>query len=640
MVQAAQTSEDDVGGIATVDVATLDPETFWAKYVAPRKPVLIRGHPTDLSWRASSLWTDEYLIKKAGSARVLVEVRGGPGEGYGRGVKRPMRFAQFVRRVAAGDTNLYLTAQQVSIAPDGHPQLMAEPLISLAGGAAGGPAGGGGGGGSGSGADFPAAPSLAGHLVPQSLNVWMGAAPEGSSSGLHHDFHDNLYVLLRGRKRFRLFPPAQAALMYTHGRAVRVHDNGRIVYEGQGAAERLAAAECALEAALEAELSDAAWEEEEEEGEGKGDDDFDMQEEEDGDDEEEEQDGEEGEEEEEEEEEEDEAQEAAEEEQEGGPRNLRDDFDAAEGPSPRPPHGKRGNNSSSGNGSNGSGSGSKGAKGGGSASKGQGRECKEEEEEEADLIVDNNTPPSFSRVPMGDPRVSDLQLAAAFPLFPGRSAAVEVVVEAGSMLYLPAGWFHEVTSYGTAGGTAAAAAEGSDDVSIGTAAGGGSGNGSGAKGPPGGGPVGHLAFNYWFHPPDNLDPSRRGFKSPYVSDFWPSFWRSRTAAGLIGGLDPGPGAQAAPGQAADAAAAGAERKEEEGMEDAGDMLLPNGTGPNHGSVAAGKTHGSERKRRKAGDIDAGAGQERQTANGVAEEGDAASGRRLRARRGEVGAAPK
>jgi hypothetical protein len=26
------------------------------------------------------------------------------------------------------------------------------------------------------------------------INLWMGCAPDGSSSGLHHDFHDNLYV--------------------------------------------------------------------------------------------------------------------------------------------------------------------------------------------------------------------------------------------------------------------------------------------------------------------------------------------------------------------------------------------------------------------------------------------------------------
>ena len=55
----------------------------------------------------------------------------------------------------------------------------------------------------------------------------------GASSGLHHDFHDNLYVLLRGRKVFRLFPPDKAPRMYTHGTLRTVHANGRIVYEGQ-----------------------------------------------------------------------------------------------------------------------------------------------------------------------------------------------------------------------------------------------------------------------------------------------------------------------------------------------------------------------------------------------------------------------
>jgi len=41
------------------------------------------------------------------------------------------------------------------------------------------------------------------------------------------------YVLLRGRKRFRLFSPADAHRMYTYGRICRVHPNGRINYQGE-----------------------------------------------------------------------------------------------------------------------------------------------------------------------------------------------------------------------------------------------------------------------------------------------------------------------------------------------------------------------------------------------------------------------
>ena len=49
------------------------------------------------------------------------------------------------------------------------------------------------------------------------------------------------------------------------------------------------------------------------------------------------------------------------------------------------------------------------------------------------------------------------------------------------MLYLPTGWWHEVTSLAT-------------DES---------------------GPAQHVAVNYWFHPPDNPDPSAKGFGRPY-----------------------------------------------------------------------------------------------------------------------------
>jgi hypothetical protein len=39
--------------------------------------------------------------------------------------------------------------------------------------------------------------------------------------------------LLEGCKSIRLWSPAHAHNMYTYGRIVKVHPNGRIVYEGQ-----------------------------------------------------------------------------------------------------------------------------------------------------------------------------------------------------------------------------------------------------------------------------------------------------------------------------------------------------------------------------------------------------------------------
>lgn len=62
-------------------------------------------------------------------------------------------------------------------------------------------------------------------------------------------------------------------------------------------------------------------------------------------------------------------------------------------------------------------------------------------------------------------------------------------LRAGEMLYLPASWLHEVTSYSDA-----------DDQS---------------------GQSGHLALNYWVYPPDN-----DVFEHPYRDDYWPNHWNS------------------------------------------------------------------------------------------------------------------
>lgn len=38
---------------------------------------------------------------------------------------------------------------------------------------------------------------------------------------------------------------------------------------------------------------------------------------------------------------------------------------------------------------------------------------------------------------------------------------------------------------------------------------------------------GHLAINYWYHPPDNLDSSKAGFKQPYTNPYYPTIWAER-----------------------------------------------------------------------------------------------------------------
>merc|ERR1712130_893697 len=98
-------------------------------------------------------------------------------------------------------------------------------------------------------------------------------------------------------------------------------------------------------------------------------------------------------------------------------------------------------------------------------------------------------PDNFSLVDLvlsdGKPRAC-LGSTGSFPLFPH---AVPLVTEIndGEMLFLPAGWFHEVLSCGTTS---------TSDT--------------------------HLALNYWFHPPDTDNPAQ-----PYASNFWRRDWRLR-----------------------------------------------------------------------------------------------------------------
>ena len=164
------------------------------------------------------------------------------------------------------------------------------------------------------------------------------------------------------------------------------------------------------------------------------------------------------------------------------------------------------------------------------------------------------TPPNFSQVDLSS--LSESQnlcgkwsekLLSQFPSL-ASAKCFEVRVHAGDMLYLPAGWFHEVTSMSSRMSASSPGAES----------------------------VGHMALNYWcvkkhriyisrdtarvsmhalnrphtsisaawshiraylcvlriclllvcrFHPPDGKDSST--FEKPYSQDFWPRDWAMR-----------------------------------------------------------------------------------------------------------------
>lgn len=68
------------------------------------------------------------------------------------------------------------------------------------------------------------------------VNMWIGVADpvNGSIAALHNDALDNLYLLVRGRKKFTLFPPDDIANLYPNRQLASVERNGVIYYARLG----------------------------------------------------------------------------------------------------------------------------------------------------------------------------------------------------------------------------------------------------------------------------------------------------------------------------------------------------------------------------------------------------------------------
>ncbi|KAA6419505.1 MAG: hypothetical protein FRX49_10603 [Trebouxia sp. A1-2] len=452
------TSADQLRGVKRLQTVTATAQKLWREAVAARWPVIIEGELKDPEWRASSKWTNEYLQHRAGGSNVLVEQKLESSEGFGKGRKVHMTFGQLVQQLHKGNDSLYLTTQEAGVDGDGHPHVMGFPVKELKG-------------------DFPLRPECMGNLVPQQINLWMGAAPNGASSGLHHDFHDNLYILLRGRKRFRLYPPCEAGNMYTHGQVQHVHPNGRIIYKGQpmlsadgsdpgavkqwqrqqaaesdladaeeaGAKARLREAEQALEVVLDAQLgfrreSNASSEDDDASSFGL-------------------------------------------------PANFKDDYIDSEAEASSSDGDSSPNRAA--------------AVGSALQARGCQPDCKSSEANHDagpdginwEANIDDSSPPSFSRVDLAQ---AERDIWSQFPLFPAKDRGLECELKAGEMLYMPCGWFHEVRSYGNS-------KEG-----------------------------GHFALNYWFHPPDNLDTSLKGMQNPYRTNYWHAHWAGSSRNELCG----------------------------------------------------------------------------------------------------------
>ncbi|RYH13837.1 hypothetical protein EON65_34710 [archaeon] len=460
----------DLGKVDTLDSKNIDVQQFFINYISERKPVHFAGHLTDKGWNVSkSNWSHAYLKERCpADMTVKVEYRDSDADQFGMGQEKRMTFHAFLDEIEKGSDSLYLTTQDLDVDSEGRPSILSAPLTALT-------------------QDFPLIPTLFSTLIPANLNLWYGQSKAYTTSGLHHDFHDNLYVLLRGEKRITFYSPAYAYHMYTHGAIAHIHPNGRINYQGQRT--RADGADVNADKALDAvkKLRQAMLRLEEIEGRGTD-----------------------GKKVEEANEKKISARKAAKEadssEDGGGVDDVEDEIDQALEDMLDAEF-------------DGDGAGDRD----GDYEDSEGEWETEDESNASDILevedcsnidvekfllgkrkhpiastdackaskVDkpfHTMPDNFSRITNSLP---PSQLQSNFSLFlEALPHKVTVDLKEGEMLYIPAGWFHEVQSKGR-----------------------------------------HMAFNYWFHPPDNYMASgQMSYEQPYASSFWKEDFEDRQLA--------------------------------------------------------------------------------------------------------------
>ncbi|KAI0640863.1 Clavaminate synthase-like protein [Trametes meyenii] len=452
---------------------TLSAEEFFSKYVSKRRPVVLTGLLDDPSFQGRKWGNLDYLAEKAGNAEVMVEPIHPTANQYGTDVERvPTTFDKFLTSLRSDEGPYpYLTTQYADEDPDAE-TVFPQPTNALKD-------------------EFPAVPRIMGNLFLQQVNLWLGKSKTGSSSGLHHDFHDNIYCLLKGRKRFVLFPPSEIKHLYPYGTLDVVYPNGLIVYKdipvrADGLSKRLACK--ARVGALEGKIDELKAKNK---GKGKAKahskemkalmDAHDAAL--------------------------DELAEVALDEQVGGDDEV-DDFDALMGEldeledSGAGPSRKEGDDDPEeeeeeeewkGIGHSDEDDNEDGV----NADDGN-EESGEDEDEDAILGEGKGSEPSsFSRIPtaylhqyLGISTTAALPPTFSSADFAGLKNTTDpyvVELSEGEMLYLPASWWHEVTSTSTGDSTSGDAV--------------------------------HMAFNYWFYPPDALDSFEAPYRDTLVWDY-------------------------------------------------------------------------------------------------------------------------
>jgi hypothetical protein len=199
------------------------PRDFYELYVKQRKPVVLRKCWTQLRGKCDDTIPCLETLISIVDPKALVEVnqRSDTVDSFSPEHSKvvQLEFGDFVSKLQTSTImDYYMTTQTLPVNEEGRPELHTTPMSELF-----------------ESSNCAMRPDLLGNLIPVTYNLWMGATSTAkTSSGLHHDYHDNLYCIWDGCKTMQLAPP-QCVLkcIKTQGTLLKLHDNGRIVYDEQ-----------------------------------------------------------------------------------------------------------------------------------------------------------------------------------------------------------------------------------------------------------------------------------------------------------------------------------------------------------------------------------------------------------------------
>ena len=212
---------DLVSNIDTID-HSISPQDLFKKYISTRIPVKISNFKkasefTRFDHKLETLKDTCVKKTKETGADIIVKVeeRKDIYDRFGKGNEKQMKFIDFIDEMIKCNDLLYMTTQELLYNEDDCPSIISPPINQFMD-------------------KLPITPIISGHLIPSNINLWIGCNHSNipSSSGLHHDYHDNIYILLNGIKHFTLIHYTHMESLYPVGEVVKVHSNGRINYKG------------------------------------------------------------------------------------------------------------------------------------------------------------------------------------------------------------------------------------------------------------------------------------------------------------------------------------------------------------------------------------------------------------------------